>query len=185
MKGNTMNIKELPTVNLKVKAYTEVKDRVMFFRADEQYMDWRLVTEALVINAQEATFKASVFDAGDRLMSTGYATEVAGAGMVNKTNHVENCETSAVGRALFFLGIGIVCGIATADNMKVVAEEQISEDQFQEIMTLIQDTNTDLVKFNEQFSITKLVELGTGQYGKAIALLRSKKAKMTKEQADG
>ncbi len=33
-------------------------------------------------------------------VATGYAEEVRGAGNVNRTSHVENCETSAVGRAL-------------------------------------------------------------------------------------
>jgi hypothetical protein len=36
----------------------------------------------------------------DVCVATGYAEEVRGAGNVNRTSHVENCETSAVGRAL-------------------------------------------------------------------------------------
>lgn len=35
---------------------------------------------------------------GDALMATGWAEEVRGQGNVNKTSHVENCETSALGR---------------------------------------------------------------------------------------
>lgn len=36
----------------------------------------------------------------DVLMATGIAEEIRGQGNVNRTSHVENCETSAVGRAL-------------------------------------------------------------------------------------
>jgi hypothetical protein len=35
---------------------------------------------------------------GDQLMATGHAEEVRGQGNVNKTSHVENCETSSLGR---------------------------------------------------------------------------------------
>ena len=35
---------------------------------------------------------------GEALMATGWAEEVRGQGNVNKTSHVENCETSALGR---------------------------------------------------------------------------------------
>ena len=42
---------------------------------------------------------------GDVCIATGYAEEVRGAGNVNRTSHVENCETSAVGRALANAGM--------------------------------------------------------------------------------
>jgi len=41
----------------------------------------------------------------DVCIATGYAEEVRGAGNVNRTSHVENCETSAVGRALANAGM--------------------------------------------------------------------------------
>lgn len=37
--------------------------------------------------------------------ATGYAHEKEGEGMVNKTSYLENCETSAIGRALANLGL--------------------------------------------------------------------------------
>ena len=42
---------------------------------------------------------------GDVCIATGYAEEVRGVGNVNRTSHVENCETSAVGRALANAGM--------------------------------------------------------------------------------
>jgi hypothetical protein len=42
-------------------------------------------------------FRAELWIA-EQLMATGHAEEVRGQGNVNRTSHVENCETSALGR---------------------------------------------------------------------------------------
>jgi hypothetical protein len=52
------------------------------------------------------------------------AQEDKAASMINKTSYVENCETSAVGRALGFLGIGIETSIATADEVSMAVNKQ-------------------------------------------------------------
>jgi hypothetical protein len=43
---------------------------------------------------------------------------------VNSTSHFENAETSSVGRALGFLGIGIDTSIATAEEVSSAIEKQ-------------------------------------------------------------
>jgi hypothetical protein len=60
---------------------------------------------------------------GEMLISTGYAEEVRGAGNVNRTSHVENCETSAIGRAL------ANCGMAGSDMAKRPSREEMSKVQ--------------------------------------------------------
>ena len=60
---------------------------------------------------------------GEMLISTGYAEEVRGAGNVNRTSHVENCETSAIGRAL------ANCGMAGSDMSKRPSREEMSKVQ--------------------------------------------------------
>lgn len=59
----------------------------------------------------------------DVCIATGYAEEVRGAGNVNKTSHVENCETSAVGRAL------ANAGMAGTDVNKRPSREEMSKVQ--------------------------------------------------------
>ena len=49
---------------------------------------------------------------------TGHAYEVEGSNNINDGSALENCETSAVGRALGLLGIGLIGGIASADEMQ-------------------------------------------------------------------
>ena len=46
------------------------------------------------------TIKADVTDNNGRLVATGIAQETKGDGFANTTSWVENCETSAIGRAL-------------------------------------------------------------------------------------
>jgi hypothetical protein len=60
---------------------------------------------------------------GEQLIATGYAEEVRGAGNVNRTSHVENCETSAVGRAL------ANAGVAGTDVNKRPSREEMSKVQ--------------------------------------------------------
>jgi hypothetical protein len=60
---------------------------------------------------------------GEQLIATGYAEEVRGAGNVNRTSHVENCETSAIGRAL------ANCGMAGSDMSKRPSREEMSKVQ--------------------------------------------------------
>ena len=59
----------------------------------------------------------------DLCVATGYAEEVRGAGNVNRTSHVENCETSAVGRAL------ANAGMAGTDVNKRPSREEMSKVQ--------------------------------------------------------
>jgi hypothetical protein len=59
----------------------------------------------------------------DVCVATGYAEEVRGAGNVNRTSHVENCETSAVGRAL------ANAGMAGTDVNKRPSREEMSKVQ--------------------------------------------------------
>ena len=46
------------------------------------------------------TIKAEIMDNDGRLVSTGIAQETKGDGFANTTSWMENCETSAIGRAL-------------------------------------------------------------------------------------
>jgi hypothetical protein len=57
------------------------------------------------------------------LISTGWAEEVRGQGNVNKTSHLENCESSALGRAL------ANAGLAGSDPAKRPSREEMAKVQ--------------------------------------------------------
>ena len=112
----------LPTVKIKGKEYVMVKDRVSAFR--REFPDWSLVTHLDLIDDSECIFTASVIDEKGSTRATGYAHEKEGSSAINKTSYVENCETSAIGRALACLGIGIDDSFGSADEVAAAMNAQ-------------------------------------------------------------
>ena len=105
------------------KRYAKVQERVKAFRA--AFPDYSIITEIISVEGKIATFKAAIIDPEGRTIATGHAQEEQGKGLVNGASHLENCETSAVGRALANLGIGIDAEFASADEMMdSIVEEQ-------------------------------------------------------------
>ena len=106
----------LKTVNIKGKQYVETSTRIEFFR--ENYPEYSIVTEIVDLNANTAVFKASILDSNGKVRATGFAHENKNGSFINGTSYVENCETSAIGRALGLFGIGLCgSGIASADEV--------------------------------------------------------------------
>lgn len=103
----------LKKTSIKGKDYIDVAQRVQGFR--EVFPDGSIVTDFTIIERDWCVCKASVIVSG-AVLATGTAFEEK-KGSINTTSYVENCETSAVGRALGFLGIGSVDRIASADEM--------------------------------------------------------------------
>ena len=106
---------KLKSVNIKGKEYVEVNERVKYFR--KNYVGWRLETELVSNEDGVCVFRAIIRDEAGEIISTGYAYERESSSFINKTSYIENCETSAVGRALGFLGIGIDTSIASSDEV--------------------------------------------------------------------
>ena len=95
------------TTNIRGKQYVEVNERIKFFRQEEEYKNWTISTEFTALDAEQCVCKAIVADTNQRVIATGHAHEERSASHINKTSYVENCETSAIGRALAMMGIGI------------------------------------------------------------------------------
>ena len=66
--------------------------------------DARVITDLVHYLSDVAVFKCELWLEGE-IIATGWAEEVRGQGNVNKTSHLENCETGAVGRALANAGL--------------------------------------------------------------------------------
>ena len=115
------------TTNIRGKQYVEVNERIKFFRQEDQYKNWGIHTEFPMLTDAECMCRASIVDADGHTIAVGHAHEVKGASNINKTSYVENCETSAVGRALAMLGIGIDVSIASANEVQDAIAKQDSE----------------------------------------------------------
>ena len=110
-------MKELKGINIKGNEYILVKDRVLYF--NENYPNGKIETELLSeINSEMVVMKATITpDVGNPIrIFTGFSQATWGDGYINKTAAMENCETSAVGRALGMMGIGVIDSIASADE---------------------------------------------------------------------
>lgn len=102
-------------IDIKGKKYILVSDRVIYF--NETYPDGQIQTE-LVSQPDSKTIivKATVKPRPEQTF-TGYSQAVIGDGYINKTSALENAETSAVGRALAFMGIGVIDSVASVDEI--------------------------------------------------------------------
>lgn len=100
-------------VKIHGRDYVTVAERIDLFR--EKYPDYSITTEIVSDTGDEVVMRASI-NHGQTIVSQGTAAEIRGAGNINKTSHYENCETSAVGRALAFLGLA-GNEIASADEV--------------------------------------------------------------------
>ena len=110
-------------VEIHGKQYITVNERVVEFH--KLYPNGSIRTD-LIEFTDRFIIKAEVCpDVTDRMrIFTGYAYEMVGSSQINKTSALENCETSAVGRALGFLGIGLMGSIATADEVENAIHQQ-------------------------------------------------------------
>lgn len=105
----------IKTTNVQGKEYAEVNQRIKAFRM--LYPEGFIHTEILSNEGGVVVFRATVGD-GDKVLATGTAYEKEGSSYINKTSYIENCETSAVGRALGMLGIGIDTAVASAEEVQ-------------------------------------------------------------------
>ena len=71
-----------------------------------EYPEGRIITSIHHYDGSTIIMRAECFNNDDRLIATGYAEEVFGNSPVNKTSFLENCETSAIGRAISNSRIG-------------------------------------------------------------------------------
>ena len=118
--------KEIKTTAIKGKQYAEVNERVTAFR--KLYPEGSIVTEILSVDEGRCVMRATVSTGEGVILGTGTACEERNASMINKTSYIENCETSAIGRALGMCGIGIAASIASAEELLGALAAQEAEE---------------------------------------------------------
>lgn len=106
---------QISTVPIKGKEYAQVTERVRAFRSI--CPGGQITTDIVSLENGVVTMKAVVVDEDGKVIATGLAQEKETSGFINKTSFIENCETSAVGRALGFAGIGVDGSMATAEEV--------------------------------------------------------------------
>ncbi|MCQ2369235.1 MAG: hypothetical protein MJ007_02025 [Paludibacteraceae bacterium] len=123
---STMKIerKDKRTGQVTSKDYAEVNQRIKVFRM--LYPEGAIITDMLTDDGERCVFRAIVHDSDGKTLGTGTAFELKSSSFINATSYIENCETSAVGRALAMCGIGIDTSIASYEE---VANAQATQDK--------------------------------------------------------
>lgn len=92
------------TINIHGKEYETVASRVQRFR--ERYkFEYCLFTEIIYRGESEVVMKATIAAPDGTIIATGHAEESRTSSQINRTSALENCETSAIGRALAAFGM--------------------------------------------------------------------------------
>ena len=102
------------------KKYTEVFVRIEAFQL--LVLDMGIETNIVDDNGQRVIVQAFIKNKDGMIIGSGYAEEIRGSSNVNKTSAIENCETSAIGRAL--ASIGLHGGSYASANELVAAREK-------------------------------------------------------------
>ena len=111
-------------VNIHGREYKTVALRVQEFRADHTIEDgWAILTRVVGLDEKTVVVEAKIVTPSGIVVGLDYAEETRGSSTINRTSALENCCTSAIGRALSACGFG-GSEYASADELVRALEQQ-------------------------------------------------------------
>lgn len=138
------------TTDIKGKSYAEVNQRIKAFRL--VHPSGCITTEIVSMENGAVTMKASVFDEKNHLLGTGFAQEKENSSFINRTSYIENCETSAIGRALGMCGYGVDVSVASAEEVQnAIHNQQMDEKKLGELSEAYTGLRTQLTNLGCDF----------------------------------
>lgn len=171
----------IKTTDIKGKDYAEVNQRIKAFRM--VYPEGKIENELISCQDGVCVFKSIVATNEGNILGIGHAYEKENSSLINKTSYIENCETSAVGRALGMAGFGIDTSVRSAEEMKNAEIQQeeikpITKSNLSILQSLIKELPEAKAFYDNiltTYNITDLSQLNCKQYGEI--LLEIKKLK--------
>lgn len=122
-------------IDFKGKNYVQVNSRVTAFR--KLFPEGFIITDLISNDGGVCVMSAKVgyYDNNGQpfVLSTGMAYEKENSTYINKTSYIENCETSAIGRALGFLALGADDSICSAEELVNAITNQDKQNGQQEM----------------------------------------------------
>jgi len=109
------------TISIHGKSYATVALRIAIARR-VLGTALNIVTKIVSIDVNTVVMQSDIYIDGQHV-STGHSEEKRNSSKINQTSALENCETSATGRALAFLGF-ISDGIASAEEVSTAIMQQ-------------------------------------------------------------
>ena len=152
------------TTDIKGKQYSEVNQRIKAFRM--VYPQGIIETEMISNEPNQEGIHTCIFRAmvgyieNNELykLATGTAYEKEDSTFINKTSYLENCETSAIGRALGIAGFGIDTSVASAEEVQnAIANQNVKADNLKILANLDRPLKDKLVEHYGK-DITKLTD---------------------------
>ena len=125
----------MKTINIKGKEYITVNERLIYFRNKEVFTNWGIIESIVSLDDKEGIFKVEILDGDGDIIVSAHAQEYRDSSYINKTSFLENGFTSALGRALGYLGIGIDTSIASAEEVQNAVKNQTSQQDQRERLT--------------------------------------------------
>ena len=163
------------------KDYAEVNQRIKAFRM--LYPDGFIRTK-LLSNENGVCVMVAEVGTGDMVLATGTAYEKESSSQINATSYIENCETSAVGRALGMMGIGIDTSIASyeevsnaiaqqekdalAEEVKKAEVATIDDMKVKVLTQKLVEANIPMEKVFKLYKVNSLAELTTKKWQNAM-----------------
>ena len=169
----------MKTISIKGKEYVPVTDRVKEFH--RVYPDYKLLTDIVHFDENSVIMVAKIYDQDGKLVANGHAQEDRNASNINKTSYVENCETSAVGRAIGMLGIGIDASMASADEVANAVDRQealkqkVNKNCISSLKMLAEEKGSDFSSILSYYDLDKVEDMTMEQWQSAMQLLNRKK----------
>ena len=176
----------LKTIELKNKDYVEVNQRIKAFRM--LYPEGFICTDLISNENGVCIIKATVGfvnDNGERqVLGTGIAYEKENSTFINKTSYIENCETSACGRALGMCGIGIDTSIASAEEVQtaVLNSETITAEQKKALLKMMNEDKIPSEYICSLYGVSEVKELTVPKYTNLVTNWEKMKKKFNERQ---
>lgn len=156
------------TTDIKGKEYAEVNQRIKAFRM--VYPEGSIITELVELEGGVCTIRAVVKN-GENILGTGFAQEKESSSFINKTSYIENCETSAVGRALGMCGFGIDTSVCSAEElMNAINNQSKKEEAKTEYAT--EEQRSKIIKFYDK--APDKLNKALGRYGVTNVVMLTK-----------
>lgn len=171
--------KGLSSIDVKGKDYVMVNSRISAFR--EICPDGSITTEIVPEMSGDGivTMRSIVADGDGKVLASGMAQEKESSSYINKTSYIENCETSAVGRALGMLGIGIEDSIASAEELTNAITNQQSAanskpSSREQLLHFCNQKGLVLEEIAKEFGVSK--GMSEAEYAEALKKVKAKYA---------
>ena len=167
---------EMPTIDIKGKDYVDVASRIQAFR--KLFPNGSIENHIESLEDGVVTMSSTIKDENGKVLAIDYAQEKENSSFINRTSFIENCSTSATGRALGLIGIGSTTSISSADEVQNAIINQdilITTTQIQALKTSIKNNKiakdqVDLIL--EDYGYKKIDEIKKDDYGSIVRKLK-------------